>query len=192
MSVVTLDFTDGVSGNIDYTLAGGYVATTGALNAAVVRHTGALYTMRAFFQFDTGSYFSLYDVTSIDFVELYIALRTSQPSIPSYVDAYIGNWIGPSLDGSSADFNGGNFMIDSPPGGFVDKTYYNLGDGGHDPTGYVSLTGTTDIALRGVYTAAGQGQNYNWAKDNCRLRVTFTGTLKPASISTRGLLGVGT
>ena len=195
MSIVKdFDFTDSVSGNIRFSGIGVYTASTGWAQVLLYR-TAILNQQRGFMQFETGSYFSSYIVTSIDKVELLVFLASSQPAlVPLTTQVLIGNWIGSSLDPSASDYNGGNLMIERT-GDLLDNTYYDLSADGNNPTSYIALSSgigfsTTDIALRGTYNANGQGENFNTVKAKCQLRVTFTGTLRP----TRHLLsltGVG-
>lgn len=174
MAINSFGFTDSVSGRINYDGIT-YTAITGFNDVRISRDGSGTVFDRAIMQFDTGAFFSSLTVQSIDIVELLVRNNTSQPAnMPNLVSIWIGNWVGAVLNGSAADYNGGNIMLNLS-GQLVDNTLYDLADQGNDPTIYVSLTGTTDIAIHDDSVGAlDTGQNYNTAKVKCQLRITYT------------------
>jgi hypothetical protein len=169
-------FTDGNSGKIAFNGLT-YSATTGWVNCIVAFNAATLIQTNAFFQFNTGAFFSGMKVKSIDVVEFFYVEAAAQPgTLPNVMNVYIGDFIGAALNGNSGEFNGGTYMLDAVANGWLSNgnTYYDLSAEGNDPTGFVSLTGTTDVRFKYDSTAGTNGRNFNTTKTKCLLRVTYT------------------
>lgn len=187
MAQSTLNFTDGVSGYVLKNAFGSYSVSTGWASCDIAKNDLLNTEKRAFFQFDTSS---LPDDSIVTTVEFYLQEDLTQPSTtPDDVYCYIGNWVGSSLDASADDFNGGNYMVAQSSGSLQASTWNDLSLEDNDPTGYISLNGTTDIALHCINNSPkNSGRNYNTSKNKCQLRVTYD---LPETTPLRALMGVG-
>lgn len=189
-SPATIAFTDGSSGKIYWTSLGGYVAYTGSSSVSYSGNPSTGAYERGFLNFDTSVIGAGATVTM---VEIYVINNIVQPSVgPTTSYMYIGQFIEGSLDGNVGEWNGGSLIwvvLSFTRANFPDG-WKDLSEGGYgDATGYVDVTGETDIRFygtRGDKTA--WGQNLNQVKDKCKLRVTYT---VPVSGKRRTLMGVG-
>lgn len=189
MATQSFAFTDGNSGKVAFT-GFAYTATTGWTNVTPAKNDNTGLQARGMMQFDTGAHFSSLDVASIDMVELFVIEELTQSiTPPDAVYVYMGNFIGPALNGNAGEYNGGtDLTLDILPYGSA--VYIDLFDGLVDPTGLVNLTGTTDIALRPHNaTSKNSIRDYNTSKSKCQLRVTYT--LNATDTPLRALMGVG-
>lgn len=180
-------FTDGTSGKIVFTL--GYTASTGSANCIVAYNSISGAKTNTFFQFNTSTLPDDATVTVVNFG--YIESTTQPPTSPSKMYVYIGDFIGAALNGNAGEFTGGTYMLDAVAGGWINNSgvYYDLAAEDNDPTGFVSLTGTTDVRFEHDTVAGTNGRNFNTAKLKCTLLVTYT---QPTSfISRLALLGAG-
>jgi len=162
----TFNFTDGISGQIAKT-GFMYTAYTGWAQCTIEYNPGSGAEIRAFFQFDTSA---LPDDATVTLVELNLVDSVIQP--PSQTNSgsiWMGTWIGGTLDGNAAEFNGGTRVL----------AKYNFGSGfvdlGTSAKSFVNLTGATDIKVIGTYSGiVMQGYNFNRPRSKSQLRVTYT------------------
>ncbi len=177
---VDLPFSGFRSGKITHTPPSSYVAARGYASCQTGQNVTAGTKWRAFFGFDASALPDI-AIMNITKVELLVRLADTQP--PGAPQTYalkisIGTWVGATLDGTAAEYDGGTLMVTlaAKPG---DGTLIDLAADGQDPTVYINRgAGGTDIKVwddstRGTGDAS-WGINFNTSVNKCILRITYT------------------
>jgi hypothetical protein len=187
--VQTFGALPGTSGCIEHTLSPSvYTAYTGLAACRVfAKKTTPTKATFAFFQFDASSA-PIPDNATITGVEFFQFLSATQPagSPELRITLYdFGQIIGAALNGTAAEFGGGDFVEATTRADLPSNVWLDLLDGWgqEDKDAYlylISRTGTTDVRIRdGSIQGDGDsewGINFNGTKESeyCKLRITYT------------------
>lgn len=169
-------FTDANSGKITKKtgFSTTYTAATGSSNCQCGRDTNPPgfdndWLWYAFFQFDTSALPNNAIILSADILVILAAVQPGGAPDTRAHSFYVGDFIGAALNGTAAEFTGGNLV--QTISDVSDSTYYDIG------TTNVNVSGNTDVCIRDESVkGAGDdawGRSFNTTKVKCELRVNY-------------------
>jgi hypothetical protein len=156
-----------------------YVATLGALQCQTGQNVTAGTNWRGFLKYLTSSIPSYVSAEEIFLVYFRFRRRADPVGEPQTyaLKISIGTWVGPTIDGNQAEFDGGTLVrtLSSKP---ADKQEEDLSSDGIDPVPLLNRSGQTDVKLWDDSTQgsgdASWGTNFNVATlTKCKLVVVW-------------------
>jgi len=163
-------FSNGASGNIQYNPGlGTYTPTTGWNDVIVERSAGGV-SRRAYMPFLTANLPENYFYDKAYFK--WFANVAQIPPFSNVINIFAGQFIGVTLDGNAAEWNGGTDLnINIKPYG--ENVWIDLNSGGVDFLSILSTTAATDIKLVDNSTSRTSRWGFNTANNKCQLKILY-------------------
>lgn len=160
----------------DHNAVSGSIKRQGAVYTAepgvfrVTRNFATNINRRCFFQFDTSQ---IGDNSVIDKVEYRVSKAdVNPPPLSTWIDIFLGSWIGVTLDANFADWNGGTTMnlnlLGHPSYDWID-----LAEGGETPGNFISKTSTTDVGLHDESRLFSSNFYFETDAEKSQLRISY-------------------